>query len=120
MKHPKERVRHLGRALQDLGLLSINENQFSLTDLGQEYANHFNENKWVLSDTQIKLIREQLNNTEGQTPLIRSINKAIEICKELKSFTLDQFAPSLSMLLGCSRLGEKLPKNNGLFSCSTG
>lgn len=100
VKHPKERIRHLGRAFQELGLLSINENQFSLTYLGQEYANHFDENIWVLSDTQIRLIRTQLNNTEGQTPLVRSINKAIEICRELGSFTLDDFIPRFIEALG--------------------
>lgn len=116
VKHPKERVRHLGRALQDFGLLSINENQFSLTDLGQEYANHFNENKWVLGDKQVKLIRDQLNNAEGQTPLIRSINKAIGICKELKSFTLDQFAPKFIDVLGMLQTwGEVTQKQRSIF-----
>ncbi|MDQ0902338.1 energy-coupling factor transporter ATP-binding protein EcfA2 [Paenibacillus sp. V4I7] len=116
VKHPKERVRHLGRALQDLGLLSINENQFSLTDLGQEYANHFNENKWTLSDTQVRLIRDQLNNAEGQTPLVRSINKAIEICKELGSFTLDQFAPMFINALGMLQTwGEVTQKQRSIF-----
>ncbi|MDQ0871595.1 hypothetical protein QFZ77_000254 [Paenibacillus sp. V4I3] len=116
VKHPKERVRHLGRALQDLGLLSINENQFSLTDLGQEYGNHFNENKWGLSDTQIKLIRDQLNNAEGQTPLIRSINKAIKICKELGSFTLDKFASMFINALGMLQTwGEVTRKQRSIF-----
>ncbi|WP_187274131.1 MrcB family domain-containing protein [Paenibacillus sp. N3.4] len=115
VKHPKERVRHLGRALQDMGLISINENQFSLTDLGQEYVNHFNESKWVLSDTQVRLIRDQLNN-EGQTPLIRSINKAIELCIELNTFTLDEFAPLFIEALGMLQTwGEVTQKQRAIF-----
>lgn len=100
VKHPKERIKHLGRALQDLNLVSINENQFSLTELGQEYGNHFSENKWVLSDPQVKIIRDHLHNSEIQTPLTRSINKAIEICMELGSFTLEGFTSPFIDALG--------------------
>ncbi|MCR8636827.1 MrcB family domain-containing protein [Paenibacillus radicis (ex Xue et al. 2023)] len=116
VKQPKERIRHLGRALQDLGLLTINESQFSLTDLGQEYVNYFNENKWVLSDTQVRLIRDQLNNVEGQTPLIRSINKAIELCIELNTFTLDELAPLFIEALGMLQTwGEVTQKQRTIF-----
>ncbi|MCY9665693.1 DUF3578 domain-containing protein [Paenibacillus alginolyticus] len=116
VKHPKERVRHLGRALQDLNLLSINENQFSLTELGQEYTNHFSENKWVLSDLQVKIIRDHLNNSEIQTPLTRSINKAIELCKELGSFTLDEFSPMFNNALGTLETwGEVTQKQRSIF-----
>lgn len=116
VKHPKERIRHLGRALQDLGLLNINENNFSLTDLGNEYAKHFNENKWVLSDPQVRLIRDQLSRTENQTPLVRSINKAIDICQQLGTFTLDQFVPIFIDALGMQQTwGEVTQKQRSIF-----
>lgn len=116
VKHPKERVKHLGRALRDLGLITINENQFSLTDPGQEYANHFNENKWILSETQVRMIREYLTNAELQTPLVKSINRAIQICKELDSFTLEQFSPKFNEALGTLETwGEVTQKQRSIF-----
>ncbi|MEC0227354.1 MrcB family domain-containing protein [Paenibacillus alba] len=116
VKHPKERIRHLGRALKDLGLLQISENDFLLTDLGKEYANHFNENKWELSDTQVRLIRGQLTNTENHTPFIRSINRAIEICQQLGTFTLDQFVPIFIDTLGMQGTwGEVTQKQRSIF-----
>lgn len=116
VKHPKERIRHLGRALQDLNLVSINENQFILTELGQEYGNHFSENKWVLSDAQVSLIRDHLINTVNQTPLIKSINKSVEICKVLGSFTLEEFAPPFINALGMLQTwGEVTHKNRSIF-----
>ncbi|MZQ80682.1 DUF3578 domain-containing protein [Paenibacillus sp. 5J-6] len=116
VKHPKERIRHLGRALQDLGLLNINENNFSLTDLGKEYGNHFNENKWKLSNPQVRLIRDQLSRTGNQTPLVRSINKAIEICQQLGTFALDQFVPIFIDVLGMQQTwGEVTQKQRSIF-----
>ncbi|MDR6554665.1 MoxR-like ATPase [Paenibacillus qinlingensis] len=116
VKHPKERVKHLGRALRDLGLITINENQFSLTDLGQEYANHFNENKWTLSEAQVRLIRSNLTDADLQTPLVKSINRAIQICKELESFTLDQFSPKFNEALGTLETwGEVTQKQRSIF-----
>lgn len=116
VKHPKERIKHLGRALRDLGLININENKFSLTDLGQEYTTHLNENKWTLSEAQVRLIRRQLTDVEDQTPLVKSINRAIQISKELNSFTLDQFSPKFNEALGTLETwGEVTQKQRSIF-----
>jgi MoxR-like ATPase len=93
VKHPKVRVSHIGRALQDLGLLEIVDSPYRLTSLGEEYVKSFNRDIWEISAEQAKLVRSHLESGMHVTPLYLCIKLALRIAKELTSFTLEDFKP---------------------------
>ncbi|MDQ0114952.1 MrcB family domain-containing protein [Paenibacillus harenae] len=95
VKHPKERIQHIGRALLELGLIHIDNSHYSLTPLGVQYANAFDSNLWRLSSEQVKLLRQKLaekdSDASSTSNLIKVINMAIIIVRNLNEFSLEQF-----------------------------
>ncbi|MGO4370435.1 DUF3578 domain-containing protein [Paenibacillus sp. MCAF20] len=95
VKHPKERIQHIGRALLELGLIRIDNGHYSLTPLGIQYANAMDSNPWRLSSEQVKLLRQILadnnNDVSSSSNLIKAINMAIIIVRNLSEFSLEQF-----------------------------
>ncbi|TYP69632.1 MrcB family domain-containing protein [Paenibacillus methanolicus] len=92
VKHPKERIQHLGRALLELGILQLENNQYSLTSFGEQYANVMEKDMWKLSAEQVEILRQRLTEQQAVTSnLIQVIQMAIGIVQELQDFSLDQF-----------------------------
>jgi energy-coupling factor transporter ATP-binding protein EcfA2 len=95
VKFPKERIRHIGRALEELGLLRIINQSYSLTEFGVKYAQRIDElDLWKLTDGQATLLRQQLQasaSNRNTTNLIKVINQAVSIARELQNFTTSGF-----------------------------
>ncbi|RJX40446.1 hypothetical protein D3P09_13040 [Paenibacillus pinisoli] len=94
VKHPRERIQHIGRALLELDLIYIDNSYYSLTSLGIQYFNALDSNPWRLSSEQINLLREKLANDENSdesSNLIKIINMAITIVRQLNEFSLGTF-----------------------------
>ncbi|SDW71266.1 MrcB family domain-containing protein [Paenibacillus sp. CF384] len=94
VKNPKERVQHIGRAFQELGLLAIEDGQYSLTAQGLEYYQAFDQTFWSLSPAQVELVRAILTSSENEgqpSRLIQCINLGITTAEELGTFKLEQF-----------------------------
>ncbi|GMK46624.1 hypothetical protein PghCCS26_37530 [Paenibacillus glycanilyticus] len=93
VKHPKERIQHLGRILLDLSLVQLNNNIYSLTQLGIEYANAFDSDFWKFSSVQVKIIRNILDSysSNESSDLVSAINIALKIVGNLQEFSLEQF-----------------------------
>ncbi|WP_337102014.1 MrcB family domain-containing protein [Paenibacillus sp. YIM B09110] len=95
VKHPKERIQHIGRALLELGLIRIDNGHYSFTPLGIQYANAMDSNPWRLSSEQVELLRQILadnnNDVSSSSNLIKAINMAIIIARNLSEFSLEQF-----------------------------
>ncbi|MBH5320895.1 AAA family ATPase [Paenibacillus sp. GSMTC-2017] len=93
VKHPKERIQHIGRTLLELGLVHIDNNRYSLTPLGVDFTNAFDSNIWRLNIEQVNLLRQHLTNDErhGNSNLIKVINIAISIVHQLKEFSFETF-----------------------------
>ncbi|MGG1638876.1 MrcB family domain-containing protein [Paenibacillus sp. NRS-1760] len=102
VKNPKERIQHVGRALQELGQISIEDGCYSLTPQGTEYYLAFDENKWRLSPEQVQLIRRYLGESNGDhaTNLAKVMNLAISLVKELGTFSLDEFNTAFISAMG--------------------
>ncbi|NIK75043.1 MoxR-like ATPase [Paenibacillus castaneae] len=102
VKNPKERIQHVGRALQELGQISVEDGYYSLTPQGTEYYLAFDENKWRLSPEQVQLIRRYLGESNGDhaTNLAKVMNLAISIVGELGTFTLDEFNTAFISAMG--------------------
>lgn len=94
VQHPKERITHVGRAMQDLMLLTIKDNHYELTELGLEYAQHFNEDIWSLSVKQQDLLRVLVHLcNEQSSDLLRILRASAHIARELGIFTLEAYQP---------------------------
>ncbi|TJY42463.1 hypothetical protein E5161_09445 [Cohnella pontilimi] len=92
VRHPKERIQHIGRALVELGLVQHENNHYSLTTFGAQYASAFDSNRWRLSAEQVKLLRQKLAEQESNASnLIKVINMAITIVRGLNEFSFEQF-----------------------------
>ncbi|WP_219835388.1 MrcB family domain-containing protein [Paenibacillus sp. R14(2021)] len=94
IKNPKERAQHLGRAIQELGLITIEDNQYALTSLGWNYFQGFDLQIWQLSANQAELLRNYFSEEvahDQASNLIKVMNLAIALCEELENFTLVQF-----------------------------
>ncbi|WP_309119868.1 MrcB family domain-containing protein [Paenibacillus sp.] len=113
-KHPKERVTHLGRALQEFGFITISEISFQLTDVGNIYTSVFLADPWKLSGNQIELFRNQIK--AYQSRLTESVKRAIEIVKELSEFTLEEFTfPFITALGMAGQWNEVTQRNRSIF-----
>ncbi len=92
VKHPKERIQHISRALIELGIVKSNENIYRLTEFGEKYFSLFKEEKWNINRDQAELVRMSVEfSHKGSTELIRVIQMAISIAKKLSLFNSDQF-----------------------------
>ena len=87
VKNPKERIQHLGRALQELHLIQIEDGHYSLTAQGLSYYEAFDPHIWKLSHDQVQLLRDYLSsvrwNEEEASNLAKVINIAISLAEEL-------------------------------------
>ncbi|WJH36859.1 DUF3578 domain-containing protein [Paenibacillus sp. CC-CFT747] len=95
VKHPKERIRHIGRALEELGLLEINGHSYSLTEFGVGYFQNIDQQElWKLTDRQAQMLRGHLQKARSipeANKLIKVINQASSIARELDVFTTSEF-----------------------------
>ncbi|WP_248928663.1 MrcB family domain-containing protein [Paenibacillus hamazuiensis] len=116
VKYPRQRITHIGRALGEFGLIEYEQHHYSLTPFGEEYVKEFNDNIWELTDHQIELLRAQIRNEQTQTPLIKSINQAIHIVKELNTFTLQEFIPRFTQSIHTQESwGEVTQQHKSMF-----
>ncbi|WP_223836555.1 MrcB family domain-containing protein [Paenibacillus oceani] len=118
VKHPLERVRHIGRALQELKLLTIENNVFSLTDLGLQYGHCFQNDStiWRINDLQVQLLRSIIEKDQKSTSLIGVLRQTIGLVQELQTFTLEQFIAPFMQLLGMGdSWGEVTQRNRAIF-----
>jgi len=117
VKHPKERIQHICRALHELGLLTIASHEIKLTELGKRYGESFNTAElWEMTPAQIGLLRREIEANTRSTPLMMVIREAIAIAKQLESFTLAAFtAPFISYLGMQDEWGEVTQKNRARF-----
>ncbi|RED58511.1 MrcB family domain-containing protein [Cohnella lupini] len=92
-KHAKERIQHVGRALQELGLLIHENGNYLLTTQGTTYFQEMNDSIWKLSTEQSQILREHLeaSRESNATTLVNVINLAISLAQELDTFTFIQF-----------------------------
>lgn len=102
VKNPKERIQHVGRALQELGQISVENGYYSLTPQGTKYYLVFDENKWRLSPEQVQIIRRYLGESNGEhaTNLAKVMNLAISLVEELGRFSLDEFNTAFISAMG--------------------
>lgn len=102
VKNPKERIRHVGRALQELGQLTIEDGQYSLTSQGITYSHAFDQNIWRLSVEQVQILKQYLSleRSETSTNLAQVINIAISLAQELEAFSLEQFNTEFISAMG--------------------
>jgi GTPase subunit of restriction endonuclease len=91
VKHPKERARHICRALEELGLLAISNQHVTISEFGNHYAQHFDNSIWRISDKQVDLLRHRIETHHPASPLISVIRQSISICEQLNTFTFDAF-----------------------------
>ncbi|BBH22491.1 hypothetical protein Back11_38360 [Paenibacillus baekrokdamisoli] len=104
VKNPKERIQHVGRALQELDLLTIEAGEYSLTIRGKDYYQVKGESIWQLSQEQVRIVRQFLFDSidnEYATNLVKVMNLAISLVEELVTFNLnrfnDVFIPAMNM-----------------------
>ncbi|MEW9672867.1 DUF3578 domain-containing protein [Ammoniphilus sp. 3BR4] len=94
VKHPKQRIQHIGRAMEELGLIQIRDSSYSLTELGQRYYQSFQGDSdfWNLTYNQIEILQNQIQMAnQNASNLRRVILLAANITKELQRFTVDEF-----------------------------
>lgn len=106
-QHPKERIMHVGRALEDLGLLQQKDNGFQLTFIGERYTNHFGTDTWALSQKQIEILHTLIENAnETNKELRRVLQSAALLAKELDTFTMEAFKQPFIQSMGDTGWGE--------------
>ncbi|HJV45274.1 MAG TPA: DUF3578 domain-containing protein, partial [Bacillota bacterium] len=91
VKHPKNRLQHIARAIMELGLVKLENSFYFLTPVGLKYYHAFqtNEDYWTLSAPQVDILKAQIR--EGSSELAKVIQLAIQVSQELKQFTVEQF-----------------------------
>ncbi|WP_165822591.1 MrcB family domain-containing protein [Paenibacillus montanisoli] len=122
VKYPKERIQHIGRALQELGLVSIEDNEYSLTVKGIEYDQTLGDETWMLSKGQVHLLRALFSSNEQNTQatrLIKGILLGISIAKELGTFKLESFKSPFTTSMGMdNKWGAVTQENRARFMLS--
>lgn len=122
VKNPKERIQHVGRALQELGQISVEDGYYSLTSQGTEYYLAFDQNKWRLSPQQVQILRRYLGveaHNEHATNLAKVINLAISLVEELGTFSLDEFNSVFISAMGLEEeWGSVTQENRSRFMLS--
>jgi energy-coupling factor transporter ATP-binding protein EcfA2 len=94
VKNPKERIQHVGRALQELNLITAEGGLYCLTSRGLDYFQTMEQPIWRLSQVQVHIVRQYLSdstNNQHTTNLVKVMNLAISLIKELGTFNLNQF-----------------------------
>lgn len=114
VKNPKERIQHVGRALQELGQISVEDGYYSLTPQGTEYYLAFDQNKWRLSPQQVQILREYLGEANGEhaTNLAKVMNLAISLVEELGTFSLDDFNTVFILAMGLEEEWRTVTQEN--------
>ncbi|WP_308637853.1 MrcB family domain-containing protein [Paenibacillus silvisoli] len=119
VKNPKERIQHIGRALQELGLITIEDNEYCLTAKGIEYDQALGKETWMLSMGQVHLLRELFLSNEHNaqaTRLMKCILLGISIAKKLGTFKLDSFKSLFTSGMGMdSEWGNVTQENRARF-----
>jgi MoxR-like ATPase len=113
VKHPKERIQHVGRALQELGLITIQDSQYALTPQGLGYSKAFEQNIWKLGLEQVLILREYLavaNNSVSN--LVKAINLAVKIAQNLGEFSFEQFNTKFITEMGLQEEWGKVTQDN--------
>ncbi|WP_240689298.1 MrcB family domain-containing protein [Ammoniphilus sp. YIM 78166] len=94
VKHPKQRIQHIGRAIEELGLIQIEKSSYLLTELGQQYCHSYQDSSdiWNLTPNQKGILQNQIQTTsQDSSNLRRVILLATNIAKELQQFTQNEF-----------------------------
>ncbi|RXT00975.1 hypothetical protein EIZ39_25760 [Ammoniphilus sp. CFH 90114] len=103
VKHPKQRIQHIGRAMEELGLIRIEKSSYLLTELGLQYYSYFNgSDVWNLTNNQKSILQNQIQTSnEESSNLRRVILLAANITRKLQRFTLDifqaEFIPAMEL-----------------------
>ncbi|SEP01146.1 MrcB family domain-containing protein [Paenibacillus sp. OV219] len=122
VKNPKERIQHIGRALQELGFTAIEDNEHSLTHSGIEYYRSLSQENWILSQGQVQHLQDVLASSELEphaSRLIKCMNMGISIVKELGTFKLESFKPLFIAELGMdAEWGAVTQENRARFMLS--
>ncbi|UVI31012.1 MrcB family domain-containing protein [Paenibacillus spongiae] len=114
VKHPKERIQHLARALQDLDLLTNENGQYTLTERGIRYFQAFDSSIWQINNEQVAILREYLAAADDNTlsNLAKVIQLAVSIANDLVNFSFEQFNSAFISGMGLQEEWGKVTQEN--------
>ncbi|MCD9020223.1 MrcB family domain-containing protein [Cohnella silvisoli] len=113
-KHPKERIQQVARALQELGQLTHENGNYSLTTQGTTYYHTMNASIWKLSMEQSRILRKHLavGRESSGTNLVNVINLAISLAQELDTFTFNPFKDVFISGMGMEEEWSEVTQDN--------
>ncbi|MGE5661681.1 MAG: MrcB family domain-containing protein [Ignavibacteriales bacterium] len=119
VKHPKERIQHLARAAEELGLIKRQDSYYGLTELGYQYYQCFQRDNdfWVFEPNQIQIIRHQIHAMgQDKSNLCHVMEFAVNLAKQFQKFTIDAFRdPFISGMTLEQEWGEVTQNNRAKF-----